>query len=730
MRLITMMLGAALLAPPVLADTAAVERIESGNRISENLPEVPTESPEIAKLKREIHELEKQHRALLNQHHVAKEAMRVPQQQLALLEQKLQRLGDVKLQRLRNASRVTGSDLVAARQFVESVRSQLRGPVYGPLACEVHVKHAEHAPFLEQHVPRWCWNMFVVTSQADHSMLGPQLKRFGVNISTYQGDPGAPIDHPNGEGHTYASYGITYTLDEVFDAPNIVKHILKDNSQIHRAYVGSNVTDQKMDAFRNDPRCSSIERVYTPSSMYSKIGSRYSNNVSWSVNNVRPARMIVDGGDAAGKDVLEAQIREVRDELVGLANKAEALEKQRKPFEKRIDEALDEKEEIDRARKELKKQHNQLKSKVHAKMVRLEQAKKGLIDPSVKDNYRKKLEKASEKVADVIKQASGFVEKLASLRRQEIETGLSHEELSHQYKRLSTHITAHKSEQQKLEENLAKLREMMKNSEANLKMRKEAAIKETGPLTPELEAKFAEMPATVVELEEEYAELLDKANNVMCQNENVMVEYESRCKKIAELEKTFGLESSVLERDQAAIQADKELWLPSLKNLICDINESFTEKFSQVGCAGEVRLMEAEDEFDKYEIVIMVKFRESEDLAPLGTTRQSGGERSVSTVMYLLSLQALTVCPFRVVDEINQGMDPTNERRMFQQMVEAATRPGTPQCFILTPKLLPDLKYSKDVTILFIFCGPWLDDVSKLWNGPARKRLRACASVV
>jgi len=43
MRLITMMLGAALLAPPVLADTATVERIESGNRISENLPEVPAE---------------------------------------------------------------------------------------------------------------------------------------------------------------------------------------------------------------------------------------------------------------------------------------------------------------------------------------------------------------------------------------------------------------------------------------------------------------------------------------------------------------------------------------------------------------------------------------------------------------------------------------------------------------------------------------------------------------
>lgn len=30
-------------------------------------------------------------------------------------------------------------------------------------------------------------------------------------------------------------------------------------------------------------------------------------------------------------------------------------------------------------------------------------------------------------------------------------------------------------------------------------------------------------------------------------------------------------------------------------------------------------------------------------------------ERSVSTILYLVSLQDLTNCPFRVVDEINQG---------------------------------------------------------------------------
>ncbi len=59
-----------------------------------------------------------------------------------------------------------------------------------------------------------------------------------------------------------------------------------------------------------------------------------------------------------------------------------------------------------------------------------------------------------------------------------------------------------------------------------------------------------------------------------------------------------------------------------------------------------------------------VKFRESEPLQQLTANRQSGGERSVSTILYLIALQDVTVTPFRVVDEINQGMDPINERKV------------------------------------------------------------------
>jgi hypothetical protein len=55
----------------------------------------------------------------------------------------------------------------------------------------------------------------------------------------------------------------------------------------------------------------------------------------------------------------------------------------------------------------------------------------------------------------------------------------------------------------------------------------------------------------------------------------------------------------------------------------------------------------------------------------------------------------VTVTPFRVVDEINQGMDPANERKVFEQLVTASCKEGTPQCFLLTPKLLPDLPFTE-----------------------------------
>lgn len=89
-----------------------------------------------------------------------------------------------------------------------------------------------------------------------------------------------------------------------------------------------------------------------------------------------------------------------------------------------------------------------------------------------------------------------------------------------------------------------------------------------------------------------------------------------------------------------------------------------------------------------------------------------------------MSLQSLTRSPFRVVDEINQGMDPRNERLVHKRMVGIAcgTESSSPgdgennpdsvtsgsQYFLITPKLLPDLEYARGMQVLCIASGEFM----------------------
>jgi len=102
-------------------------------------------------------------------------------------------------------------------------------------------------------------------------------------------------------------------------------------------------------------------------------------------------------------------------------------------------------------------------------------------------------------------------------------------------------------------------------------------------------------------------------------------------------------------------------------------------------------------------------FRQNETLQRLDQHRQSGGERAVSTIFYLMSLQSMAQAPFRVVDEINQGMDPRNERMVHERMVEIACREHTSQYFLITPKLLSGLRYDERMRVHTIVSGEHVD---------------------
>lgn len=218
---------------------------------------------------------------------------------------------------------------------------------------------------------------------------------------------------------------------------------------------------------------------------------------------------------------------------------------------------------------------------------------------------------------------------------------------------------------------------------------------------------------------------------------HLIKEFEEREKQITKLQDKLADFQTKLATYQEGIDEVRSHWEPRLDVLISKISDAFSDSFQRIGCAGQVSLDKVEDEpgpngepggtdFEKWSIQIHVKFREHENLSLLDSHRQSGGERAVSTIFYLMALQSLSASPFRVVDEINQGMDPRNERMVHGRLVDIACASndtdddGNPnggggQYFLITPKLLSGLVYKPGMRVLCIYSGEHMpEDYAKL----------------
>ena len=220
--------------------------------------------------------------------------------------------------------------------------------------------------------------------------------------------------------------------------------------------------------------------------------------------------------------------------------------------------------------------------------------------------------------------------------------------------------------------------------------------------------------------------------------QRVIDEFEKRETMIATLKERLAASKAKDVEIAAVIRETRDLWETKLDELVGVISDQFGENFRRIGCAGSVAVHKAnapDDEveldtdtnndddnaenpknpdgngldFANWALHISVKFREAEPLSLLDSHRQSGGERAVSTIFYLMALQSLSRAPFRVVDEINQGMDPRNERMVHGRMVDIAAggngENGGSQYFLVTPKLLGGLKYRSGMTVLCIVSG-------------------------
>ncbi|CAL8315923.1 unnamed protein product [Lota lota] len=89
------------------------------------------------------------------------------------------------------------------------------------------------------------------------------------------------------------------------------------------------------------------------------------------------------------------------------------------------------------------------------------------------------------------------------------------------------------------------------------------------------------------------------------------------------------------------------------------------------------------------------------DKAELSDMRSlSGGERSFSTVCFVLSLWAITEAPFRCLDEFDVYMDMVNRRISMDMMLKIADSQRYRQFIFLTPQSMSSLPESKFIRVL------------------------------
>ncbi|AQK66397.1 Structural maintenance of chromosomes protein 5 [Zea mays] len=592
--------------------------------------------------------------------------------------------------KLLQALRSAGADkIIEAYHWVQANKKNLRQEVYGPVLLEVNVQDKLHATYLEDHVPNYLWKSFITLDASDRDYIAREMKQYGIPVLNYlvrEGTRRRPLNiTPEME-----QLGIYSRLDQVFQAPDTVKDVLISQAGLDDSYIGTDETHRRADEVSK----LGIYDFWTPDNHYRWSKSRYSGYMSAFVDAIHPSRLFKSNLDVSGIEDLRLQKEDHVTNIEGMREAIKTLHRKQRQLEDEEANIHRQKEEIINAMRYHKKTREEIQRRVDIK-------KRILKDISREDDVESSTRKLVNQVAKINDERFHAMIKLKDLLTEAVALKWSHTEKNMTLIELDTKIIYY-----------------------ILKCKTYFGLSLFYGFTNK-------MPTTLEELETAIQDTESEANSMLFLNQNVLQEYQNRQHEVSkyvwficagQLAMIESI-SNKLKDDKgeheiccSEIETVKGKWLPTLRILVSKINDTFSRNFQEMAVAGEVSLDEHGIDFDHYGILIKVKFRQTSQLQVLSSHHQSGGERSVSTILYLVSLQDLTNCPFRVVDEINQGMDPINERKMFQQLVRAASQINTPQCFLLTPKLLPDLEYSDACSILNIMNGPWIEEPAKAWS--------------
>lgn len=614
---------------------------------------------------------------------------------------------------------------VKAIQWLRANQTRFQKKVFEPVMLELSVKDNRFSTYIEGCINWIQMRTFVCQTRADYDVFTHELidnQKLRLNVSELEG--GRTVRQSEQQRpyqlEQIKRMGFDDFASNLVDVPEPILAWLYSAAGLHLVPVAfqDTVNLEQVENTRMIKKYIANGAIHTV--QFSEYGRRLPQTMS---RDLRPARTLGQSVNMAEKQRLEGVMKDVAEKLQEAEERVGRLQEEMSTEKEKITEKQARKRELDGQRIDAlrgRREWEKCKIELEQKRRRLDQE---LRKPSI-EAEKKRIEnslrlKAKERM-DVVSSIKDVTAALV-VARAELDIALL-VQLSHvaEYEAwrdyLQTKDSDYDAAKLRLQDALEDFQEakdkatrLGKQAQARLDAAPEEVLKQFQDEQAARQASGETLPslAELQSLMLEKQGALEMAAGIA---PGVIESFKKRAAQIRTLEESIVTRQRQLVKMDAKVEKIRGKWYPSLKALVERVSHRFSVAFGRIGCAGEVRISEHQDHYEKWGIDILVKFRDKEQLQLLTSQRQSGGERSLSTVLYLMSLTELSRSPFSLVDEINQGMDQRAERAVHDQMVEVTCRPHASQYFLITPKLLSDLRYHEKMKVLIINNGEWLPE--------------------
>ncbi|KIO22019.1 hypothetical protein M407DRAFT_28434 [Tulasnella calospora MUT 4182] len=527
-----------------------------------------------------------------------------------------------------------------------------------------------------------------------------------------------------------------YAIDFV-TAPDALMWFLKKDVNLHRTAIALDPSKvQEADAIAA-VTASGQANFIAGQTLFRVSRSRYGRQLSQtSSSSINKAQnLLFEAIDTQYKQQLEAKIQACEQALATQRARDQELSAEQSAAKAEVDACRARMEAVQKRktkRARLLAEHNALGTKLEGERKRLELELQGGSLEQEKVKAKSDLTKIAEHRALLTLRATETARNVLQLQAHSTQLAIQwlqvHTNLEALSKLSNTQDSALTRALQAYEAKKAQIDEL-KDDAMHKKAAYEAASRDLTPQqTEKMKEEYNDPEMDVDKARETLESAKAQLETIVIHDPGVIKVFNDRAKQIDELTAVIKGKRAREDNFRKSVQRTHAKWYPALSDLIAGIGEKFSNSFDAIGCAGEVRIGNQDGPYDKWKIEIWVKFRSDTPLCVLTPHRQSGGERSLTTIMYLMAMTEYFRVPFSLVDEINQGMDSRAERVVHNQLVNVTCNGDSGQYFMVTPKLLQNLHYHERMRVLVVCNGegfPADEEVVTNLKATLKKRLAA-----